>query len=673
MKATSTKLAISLFLLGLVTASAQAETASSVSTATDQVARQMAEAFKPLWGTVLSALPDHRFILDVTAENGVFVGMEMEVFREGEPFKHPGTGQVLGRMDKKVGVVRVVEVKEKFSVAEKIFLDEGEEIKQGDGVRVTAARVQVGLANVSSSMIAEGQARVLNREIETALLKTGRFEVMDERVMRTTLEKEQVADSVPLTDPKALGTLRSTLRLHAVIVPIVRAIEQGLGVELKAVSTFSSRPIYLASTEVRTATASAPNATETQQAAAAPPTAAAAASTVPSGMPAPAWLGPPGKHSPDHFLAVPYAGVPSARLVLGPAFDSSVRAIAVADMNGDGVKDLAVAEKSRIHIYAVKGKAFKYLWSSKGQSLEGWSNILAMDAADINGNGVAEIFVTSFFGDEVNSYVLELQKEEWVPIWQQVDLYFRVLPNGQGEPVLYAQTYGNDKAFAGKIHAYGWRDGGYQRQAALKLPRGTDIYSFAVGDVKNDGSKQVLQINNDSHRLRLYNGAKILSEPTEKFGGTGVTFDFHAEDYRNVNVGSDSDIPFTRHYVHPPLLIVDVNGDGTRDLVAVRNSPSLGGIMKYATVYDKGKIVALKWSPLGLQILWETPDLEGYIPDLFFGDLGDGGERVLIFPLVKAQKLGLAGGHSGVFVYRIPAAPAETHTARGPEGVRLLK
>jgi hypothetical protein len=101
-------------------------------------------------------------------------------------------------------------------------------------------------------------------------------------------------------------------------------------------------------------------------------------------------------------------GIPSARLDLGPEFDGELRAIAVADLTGDGRKEVAVALHKRISIYAVQGKTFRLLWSSKDQSWEGYNDILALDAADINGNGVAEIFVTSYFGGEPNSFVLEL-------------------------------------------------------------------------------------------------------------------------------------------------------------------------------------------------------------------------------------------------------------------------
>jgi hypothetical protein len=665
---------MSVLLLGLTGTGVHAEPASSVSSAADQAARQVGEAFKPLWGTVLSSLPNNRYLLDVTAESGAYVGMELEIFREGEPFKHPVTGQVLGRMDRPVGVVRLVEVQDQFSVAEMVQLEDGEKCRQGDGVRVSEARILAGLAHVTSSVIDERQARILHREIEAALLKTGRFEVMDERMMRATLTKEQVADTTALTDPRVLEILRETLRLYAVIFPVVRSTEDGLNVELKVVSTFSGRPLYLASAEVRMA-AAASTAPEQQQVKPQTPAPAPQPAMVPAAedTPQPAWIGPPGQRSGDTFLAVPYMGIPSARLDLGPEFDGELRGIAVADFTGDGRKEVAVALSKRISIYAVQGKAFRLLWSSKDQSWEGDHDILALDAADINGNGVAEIFVSSYYGGEPNSFVLELQKGEWVRTWTDVDLFFRVLHDGADRPVLYAQWVGHETLFPKGVRTYVAKNGHYERKAEPKLPRGTYIYNFAVGDVQNTGrKKQVVQIN-DSRRLRLWSGGKLKSEPSELFGGGGIMFEFVPPRIRDNVITNPAEYEHTtpRRYVHPRLLITDVTGDGKQELVAVRNMQTGTTIFEHLAFYNKSKIVALQWGPTGFQIVWETPELEGYITDLYFGELGDGQGRVLMFALVRPGQLGLSSGTSGLFMYRLPPGEPQPQKASVPQVGRV--
>jgi hypothetical protein len=360
-------------------------------------------------------------------------------------------------------------------------------------------------------------------------------------------------------------------------------------------------------------------------------------------------------------------GIPSARLDLGPEFDGELRAIAVADFTGDGRKEVAVALHERISIYAVH----RLLWSSKDQSWEGDHDILALDAADINGNGVAEIFVSSYFGGEANSFVLEMQKGEWVRTWTNVDLFFRVLHDGQDRPVLYAQWVGHETLFPKGVRTYVAQNGHYERKAEPKLPRGTYIYNFAVGDVQNTGRKQVVQIN-DSRRLRLWSGGKLKSEPSELFGGGGVSFDFEPPLIRDSMISSNEHEHTREHrYVHPRLLITDVTGDGNQELVAVRNMQTGTKIFKELAYYNKSKMLALQWGPTGFQIVWETPELEGYITDLFFGELGDGQGRVLMFALVRPGQLGLTSGTSGLFVYRLAPGESQPQKASVPQVGRV--
>lgn len=65
-------------------------------------------------------------------------GEELKVLREGGEIKHPVTGQVLGREETVVAVVRVVSVKENYSVAK---VEKGRDIKVGDRVKVDAQAV----------------------------------------------------------------------------------------------------------------------------------------------------------------------------------------------------------------------------------------------------------------------------------------------------------------------------------------------------------------------------------------------------------------------------------------------------------------------------------------------------------------------------------------------------
>jgi len=656
-KTTPMRLAISLLLIALTSTVTEAAPASSVSDAADEAARHVAEVCKPVEGKVLSILPDKRFLVDVTAEWGAYVGMELEVFRQGESFKHPVTGETLGRMDRLVGTVRVVEVQPKFSLAEVINLEAGEKVNQGDGVRVTTARLLIGVANITASPGYESVAQRATRDLEVALDRTGRFEVINERRMRSALIKGGLKENIPLRNPDALKLLRQELRLSVVALPHISEADGTLMWDVPIFSPVSGRLLQSVSVAQVSQSESqtpgvAPAAAPTRPRPQAPQVAAS------EDAPSPAWIGPPSQRSSD-FLAVPYAGIPSARLVLGPEFDAALRGIAVADFDGDGRKEVAVAEPGRITIYAIEGKVFRHLWSSKGRDFERGSDILSIDAADINGNGVAEIFVSSYYGGTVDSYVLEFIEGAWVVTWRDVDVLFRVLPDRQGKPTLYGQRAGLETMFTGGVETYRWRDGRYEPASKVKLPKGTYIYNFAAGDVRNDGGSEVIQITDREQRLRVFSGGKLRSEPPDRFGGSGNKFAFEKPEIARNMISYDEHPDFQERYtVHPPLLVADLDGDGKQELVAARNLASSGYTFRSAVVYDQSRIVALRWAGVGFQAMWETQQLEGYVSDFFLGDLGDGGDPVLMFALVRPLQLGLLGEHSGLFLFRL--APAQT-------------
>lgn len=59
-----------------------------------------------------------RIAVDLTAADGLRAGTLLSLRRDRIPIIHPVTGEVLGDLDEEVGIARVTEVREKFSVAE---------------------------------------------------------------------------------------------------------------------------------------------------------------------------------------------------------------------------------------------------------------------------------------------------------------------------------------------------------------------------------------------------------------------------------------------------------------------------------------------------------------------------------------------------------------------------
>ncbi len=75
-----------------------------------------------------------RIVIDLTAQDGIHAGSVVSLRRDRIPIVHPVTGEVLGELDEEVGVARITETREKFSVAEIQSVAPGSQIQVRDRV-----------------------------------------------------------------------------------------------------------------------------------------------------------------------------------------------------------------------------------------------------------------------------------------------------------------------------------------------------------------------------------------------------------------------------------------------------------------------------------------------------------------------------------------------------------
>lgn len=135
----------------------------------DDIAKTVLTYFPKVNGTVAS-VENETVIVDLGKERGVTKGVLLTVYREKEPFYHPVTGVALGRFEEEVGTVEVDQVERDHLKAGRI--SPGKPILAGDLVRLSAARIPIGVTSLSP----EGPD-FLATELVSALSETGRFRV----------------------------------------------------------------------------------------------------------------------------------------------------------------------------------------------------------------------------------------------------------------------------------------------------------------------------------------------------------------------------------------------------------------------------------------------------------------------------------------------------------------
>lgn len=75
-----------------------------------------------------------RVVVDLTTADGLHAGQVLSLRRDRIPIVHPVTGEVLGELDDEVATVRVIETRERFSVAEIQSVAPGAQVQIKDRV-----------------------------------------------------------------------------------------------------------------------------------------------------------------------------------------------------------------------------------------------------------------------------------------------------------------------------------------------------------------------------------------------------------------------------------------------------------------------------------------------------------------------------------------------------------
>ena len=593
-----------LLLVGGGPASAQD---AAYGTAAAEIAERISAAFPKVTGRVIG-LEQERVLLDLGGKDQVIAGLELQVYREGQEFKHPYTGQVLGKLDRDVGRVRVLEIQPNFSVAEIIQQAEGTTVLQGDQVRVTSARVILALPNVDVTDVAGANTRSVTRDLLNALVKTGRFEVMSDQRIRAALQEEKLPVPDQFSDQAVLQALWKRLRVTAVLVAKLSLMEKAVQLNVQVLSTVRGDSVTLASAEVKGV---APR----------------FASTTRGGG---SFAGGEASMRIDQVALrsqdIPYKG----------------QAMVAAELTGDGTMKLAITDGQGVYVYDLEKAGIKQVWSFPGLTSD---NVIALDAADINKNGVAEIFVTNFTTSGLHSYVLEYRDGKFVKIWDNVPLHFRVLEALDQTPQLYAQASGDNKPFDGPVRKYTWQGTRYVAGEAVPLPQAyPGIYGFAMADLDGDGSPRILVLDQQDH-LRVYDrGGTEIYRTSDRYGGLELMLEYSPE---RAGENTRANILSTRLMLQGRMYFQDILGDGKKQVVVFRNTPSTGYVFQ-TRLYDKGKIFGLSWDGIAMQPVWETRELPGYVADFALVDPDGSGGRKLVLLVVPTNVIGVGKSRSNV-------------------------
>ncbi|PTL36887.1 hypothetical protein CLG94_02090 [Candidatus Methylomirabilis limnetica] len=579
------------------------------------VAERLAASFPRVDGLVIG-FERGQVLIDRGTAEGVFQGMELDVFREGEEFKHPLTGEILGRLDKDLGMLRVLRAHERYSEATVIKKAEKAGFQKGDRVRVSMARMIVAFPNVDVEGVSGVGARSMTKELAAALVRTARFELIDERQLRSMLLADKNLRPEELADPLILKQLSDKGKVQTLLLSRLTPTADGMSLDVQVYSTLTGNPIVLASAQVH------PGVITHDKPSSGPRTAVAArpAVTAPPDTSKPAIAPPQASSRPT------VASMPSEHVVLDPVLDGSMMAMAVADLEGDGKSELLLAGVDRLVAFRIDGPDLRPLAE---YSLSGKGTVVTLEANDVTGDGVVEVIMTLSHKGRFNALVFQWADGKLRPILEIPDLVLRPLFSNGKTPQLFGQALVPGDRTTKPIHQYTWDGRNFQPGPALDVPEGVLLLEFMMVDLGGDGAV----------RLVTFKGGTTL----EVHSQTGDRIGSH-------KVSEEAMAPKNRTW-HRILIEKEIVGERPQ-IILQREQEAGVWTRRYWTGSTAISLTVLKWDGARFHEVREMPISDGALVDYAVADLGEGLGRRLLALVVKSGRLGL-GKRSEIQGFRL--------------------
>jgi TolB-like protein len=321
--------------------------------------------------------------------------------------------------------------------------------------------------------------------------------------------------------------------------------------------------------------------------------------------------------------------------------DAHVTGISVADLDAASGTEIAVIDDQDLWICQRVEKSLLEVQRFEGAP---YLRLIAVDAADINGDGLAEVFVSAFHTrlGQPRSFVVEWhrEKQQYTKRFENLATYFRITASPAGGLRLVGQESGFDDFFGGQPAFMRWQEGQYAVDTHLALPTDINIYDFVQGPFLPGETDAVVTLSRQK-RLELYDVASQRHWRSDASYGGGSVYLDESETSQNRSkqlkrVGEET---IKRHYLHPRMLMEDIDGDKASELLVVHNTDATKGVFRRSRLLTSGRVVCLAWKPLGAVAKWQTPKVSGHINDMAVGDSdGDGGPELIYVVVTKAKK-----------------------------------
>ncbi len=276
-------------------------------------------------------------------------------------------------------------------------------------------------------------------------------------------------------------------------------------------------------------------------------------------------------------------------------------ALAVADVDGDRSEDILIIGKKDLAILSLNsGKPVPL--ARFPSPLPG--RLLMVSGGDVDGDGRAEIALTSIYGRLPRCAVFKLEGTKLVKLAELERHHLRIIPSPEG-PILIGQQATLSDFFLGAFSRFVLSGGRLVPRGAVPGERYIGFSSLARADLDGDGTVESIGLGY-TEKLTVVNVADYPVFVSESvFGGSNNVIMG-----RDLEEGQAEDRPDIR--LNAPVLVSDIDGDGKVEVLVLHNEDLARRITMHISYYRKGSVYAFNWMGSALANTWRTPQIEDY-------------------------------------------------------------
>ncbi len=314
-------------------------------------------------------------------------------------------------------------------------------------------------------------------------------------------------------------------------------------------------------------------------------------------------------------------------------------AVCSADVTGDKKTEIVVAYDHGIEIFRdnLKGR-LKSIKKIEGPQ---YLDIIGVDAADIDKNGKAEIFITRIRREtgDLESQVLEYDNKQFLAKVKKLGWYFRVTGiNSESEtPVLYGQKKGPFGPYSGgRVFKMNFENGQYVPGDGLRVPDGFNVMSLVTAQFFAEDRPGFLYTDKKGRLVIFNDTGKVEWESDYGFGGSKLFYYFaKKDDHLRETFVEKTDRRGV--FFQPGNIVADVDSDGKNEIIAIKNHDSAENTFKEVRRFKKGSLDILSWSEMGLSSAYIPKNLPGQITGMTIADFNSDGVKELIVTMIRKK------------------------------------